>query len=100
MWKEWREYKIDTTTSPFASVYFANCFVFLVVLSLLEQINMTLSLKKCHFPFTSVKVLGHVVSGLLMSVDHNKVAAIKCLPPPTTIVEVQWFLGMCGYYRQ
>lgn len=66
----------------------------------LEQINMTLSLKKCHLAFTSVKVLGHIVSGLLMSVDENKVKAIKSLPPPSTVVEVQRFLGMCGYYRQ
>ena len=65
-----------------------------------EQINLTLSLKKCHFAFTSVKVLGHIVSGLLMSVDDNKVKAISSIPPPTTVVEVQRFLGMCGYYRQ
>ena len=43
------------------------------VFTKLEAINMTLSFKKCHFAFTSVKVLGHIVSGLLMSVDMNKV---------------------------
>lgn len=62
-----------------------------------EQINMTLSPKKCHVAFPSVKLLGPVVPGLLMPVDHNKVATIKCLSPPTTIAEVQRFLGMCGY---
>ena len=66
----------------------------------LEQINMTLSLKKCHFAFTSVRVLGHIVSGLMMSVDQNKIKAIQAIPPPKDLGEVQSFLGMCGHYRQ
>ena len=61
---------------------------------------MTLSLKKCHFAFTSVRVLGHIVTGLLMSVDQNKVKAIQAIPPPSNVGEVQSFLGMCGHYRQ
>ena len=61
---------------------------------------MTLSLKKCHFAFTSVRVLGHIVSGLMMSVDQNKIKAIQAIPPPKDLGEVQSFLGMCGHYRQ
>jgi hypothetical protein len=70
------------------------------VFTKLEQINLTLAFKKCHFAFQSTKVLGHIVSGLLMSVDGNKVKAIQHIQPPRTIKEVQSFLGMCGYYRQ
>ena len=65
-----------------------------------EQINMTLSLKKCHIAFNSVSVLGHIVSGLMMSVDQNKVKAIEAIPPPSDLQGIQRFLGMCGYYRQ
>ena len=70
------------------------------VFTKLEAINMTLSFKKCHFAFTSVKVLGHIVSGLLMSVDMNKVKAIQAIPPPVNVGDVLSFLGMCGHYRQ
>ena len=61
------------------------------VLSKLEKINMTLAFKKCYFGFTSAKVLGHIVSGLLMSVDGNKVMAIKHIPPPACVKDVQSF---------
>ena len=70
------------------------------VFTKLEAINMTLSFKECHFAFTSVKVLGHIVSGLLMSVDMNKVKAIQAITPPVNVGDVLSFLGMCGHYRQ
>ena len=70
------------------------------ILVKMESINMTLSLRKCHFAFTSVRVLGHIVTALLISVDQNKVKAIQAIPPPSNVGEVQSFLGMCGHYRQ
>lgn len=70
------------------------------VFTKLEEINMTLSFKKCRFAHTSVQVLGHIVSGLLMSVDLNKVKAIMAIPPPVNVGDILSFLGMCGHYRQ
>ena len=70
------------------------------VLAKLEKVNMTVSFSKCMVGWHSVKVLGNMVSGLLMAVNGNKVRAIQHIPVPVKITQVQSFLGMCGYYRQ
>ncbi|MBW0463722.1 hypothetical protein O181_003437 [Austropuccinia psidii MF-1] len=46
-----------------------------LVLKNILQVNMKISLKKCNFGFHEVKALGHLVSGLSLDVDKNKVAA-------------------------
>ncbi|MBW0539623.1 hypothetical protein O181_079338 [Austropuccinia psidii MF-1] len=61
---------------------------------------MKISLKKCHFAYSELKELGHVVSGLSLGIDKNKVAAVISKPIPQTKKEMQSFLGLYGYYRQ
>ncbi|MBW0562915.1 hypothetical protein O181_102630 [Austropuccinia psidii MF-1] len=61
---------------------------------------MKISLKKCHFAYSELKALGHVVSGLSLGIDKNKVAAVLLNPIPQTKKEMQSFLGFSGYYRQ
>ncbi|MBW0572918.1 hypothetical protein O181_112633 [Austropuccinia psidii MF-1] len=61
---------------------------------------MKISLKKCHFGFKELKALGHVVSGLSLGIDKNKVAAVLLKPMPQNKKEIQSFLGFAGYYRQ
>ncbi|MBW0565551.1 hypothetical protein O181_105266 [Austropuccinia psidii MF-1] len=61
---------------------------------------MKISLKKCHFAYNELKALGHVVSGLSLFIDKNKVAAVLLNPMPQTKKEMQSFLGFSGYYRQ
>ncbi|MBW0485627.1 hypothetical protein O181_025342 [Austropuccinia psidii MF-1] len=61
---------------------------------------MKISLKKCHFAYSELKALGHVVSGLSLGIDKNKVAAVLLKPMPQTKKEMQSFLGFAGYYRQ
>ncbi|MBW0577618.1 hypothetical protein O181_117333, partial [Austropuccinia psidii MF-1] len=55
---------------------------------------------KCHFGFKELKALGHVVSGLSIQIDKNKVAAVLLKPMPQKKKEIQKFLGFSGYYRQ
>ncbi|MBW0533257.1 hypothetical protein O181_072972 [Austropuccinia psidii MF-1] len=64
------------------------------------QANMKLSLKKCHFAYSELKALGHVVSGLCLGIDKNKVEAVLLKPIPQTKKKMQSFLGFAGYYRQ
>ncbi|MBW0546558.1 hypothetical protein O181_086273 [Austropuccinia psidii MF-1] len=64
------------------------------------QVNMKISLKKCHFAFSNLKALGHVVSGLSLGIDKNEVSAVLLKPMPQTKKEMQSFLGFAGYYRQ
>ncbi|MBW0564339.1 hypothetical protein O181_104054 [Austropuccinia psidii MF-1] len=61
---------------------------------------MKISLKKCHFGFKELKALGHVVSGLSLAIDKNKVAAVFLKPIPQKKKEIKSFLGFAGYYRQ
>ncbi|MBW0504797.1 hypothetical protein O181_044512 [Austropuccinia psidii MF-1] len=56
------------------------------------QANMKLSLKKCHFEYSELKELGHVVSGLSFGIDKNKVAAALLKPVPRAKEEMQSFL--------
>ncbi|MBW0573242.1 hypothetical protein O181_112957 [Austropuccinia psidii MF-1] len=64
------------------------------------QVNMKISLKKCHFAYSELKSLGHVVSGLSLGIDKNKVGSVLLKPIPQTNKEMQSFLVFAGYYRQ
>jgi hypothetical protein len=47
-----------------------------------------------------VPFLGHVVSPKGITVDRNKVKEVLDWKPPTSVSEVQSFLGLAGYYRR
>ncbi|MBW0518607.1 hypothetical protein O181_058322 [Austropuccinia psidii MF-1] len=70
------------------------------VLTKIRSVNMNISLKKFHFRFKELKALGHVVSGLSLGIDKNKVAAVLLKPMPQRKKEIKSFLGFAGYYRQ
>ncbi|MBW0551718.1 hypothetical protein O181_091433 [Austropuccinia psidii MF-1] len=61
---------------------------------------MKISLKKCHFGFKELKALGHVVSGLSLGIEKNKVAAVLLKSIPQNKKEIHSFLGFEGYYKQ
>ncbi|MBW0581991.1 hypothetical protein O181_121706 [Austropuccinia psidii MF-1] len=61
---------------------------------------MKISLKKYHFGFKELKALGHVLSGLSLGIDKNKVAAIFLKPMPQNKKEIQSFLVFAEYYEQ
>ncbi|MBW0554237.1 hypothetical protein O181_093952 [Austropuccinia psidii MF-1] len=50
------------------------------ILTKIQSVNMKISLKKCHFEFAELKALGHVVSGLSLGIDKNKVVAVLLKP--------------------
>ncbi|MBW0551364.1 hypothetical protein O181_091079 [Austropuccinia psidii MF-1] len=66
----------------------------------IQSVNMKILLKKCPFGFEELKALGHVVSGLSLGIDKNKVAAVLLKPMPQNKKEIKSFLGFSGYYRQ
>ncbi|MBW0565857.1 hypothetical protein O181_105572 [Austropuccinia psidii MF-1] len=70
------------------------------VLTKIQSVNMKISLNKCHFGFKELKALRHVVSGLSLGIDKNKVAAVLLKPMPHNKKEIQSLLGLSGYYRQ
>ncbi|MBW0578735.1 hypothetical protein O181_118450 [Austropuccinia psidii MF-1] len=70
------------------------------VLHKVAELNMKISLKECNFGFEELKALGHVVSGLTLGMDKNKVAAVLLKPIPQNKKEMISFLGFASYYRQ
>ncbi|MBW0495610.1 hypothetical protein O181_035325 [Austropuccinia psidii MF-1] len=50
------------------------------VLDKVTEVNMKISLKKCNFGFEELKALGHIVSGLSLGIDKNKVAEVLLKP--------------------
>jgi hypothetical protein len=71
-----------------------------IVLKRIINMNMKISMSKCQFGFAELKALGHIVSGLSIAIDKNKVAAVLLKNMPSTVKELQSFLGFAGYYRQ
>ncbi|MBW0554873.1 hypothetical protein O181_094588 [Austropuccinia psidii MF-1] len=70
------------------------------VLTKFQSVNMKMSLKKCHFGFKKLKALEHVLSGLPLGIDKNKVAEVFLKPMLQNKKEIQSFSDFSGYYRQ
>ncbi|MBW0578993.1 hypothetical protein O181_118708 [Austropuccinia psidii MF-1] len=70
------------------------------VLHKVAGVNMKISLKKCNFGFQELKALGHVVSGLSLGIDKDKVEAVLLKPILKNKKEMMSFLGFASYYRQ
>lgn len=69
------------------------------VLQLLVQHGLTLKASKCKFGCTSVDFLGFSITPYGIQPQPDKVSAITNYPRPTSVREVQRFLGLCGFYR-
>ncbi|MBW0498481.1 hypothetical protein O181_038196 [Austropuccinia psidii MF-1] len=69
------------------------------VLSKCTPINLKVSLKKCNFCQQELLALGHKVTGLILAIDKNELAAVLQKPLPKNIKEMQSFLGFSSYYR-
>jgi hypothetical protein len=57
-------------------------------------------LSKCDFWLREIKFLGHTISQDGVSADPEKVQEVMNWKPPTTVRQIQSFLGLTGYYRQ
>ncbi|KAI3753279.1 hypothetical protein L2E82_25328 [Cichorium intybus] len=70
------------------------------VLKLLHENRFFAKLSKCCFGQEQVVFLGHVFSSEGVSVEEEKISAVKSWPIPSTVKEVRGFLGLTGYYRR
>ena len=71
-----------------------------VVLQRLKEANLRLKPAKCSFCKTQVSYLGHIVSRQGVTTDVDKTSKVSNWSTPTTISEVQKFLGLASYYRR
>jgi hypothetical protein len=71
-----------------------------IVLTKLRDHQLYAKFSKCEFWLRKVPFLGHVLSENGILVDPNKVQEVMDWKAPTTVHEVQSFLGLAGYYRR
>jgi hypothetical protein len=69
------------------------------VLQILNKWCLRLRLSKCHWGYTQLIVLGHVLTGKGRLPDPRKVAQLHDWPVPTTGKQVMALLGMINYLR-
>ncbi|KAL0544042.1 hypothetical protein IC582_019153 [Cucumis melo] len=70
------------------------------VLETLRANKLYVKFSKCEFWLKKVTFLGHVVSNEGVFVDPAKIEAVTSWPQPSTVSEVDSFLGLAGYYRR
>ncbi|KAL0149683.1 hypothetical protein M9458_055012, partial [Cirrhinus mrigala] len=70
------------------------------VLQKLRDHSLYLKLEKCKFHQPSVQFLGYNISAEGVQMDQGKVNAILNWPPPSSIKELQCFLGFANFYRR
>ena len=66
----------------------------------LRNAGLKLKSKKCTFLRKEVLYLGHLVSREGIATDPGKISKVAGWPVPTTVQEVERFLGFDSYYRQ
>ncbi|KAL0204373.1 hypothetical protein M9458_002391, partial [Cirrhinus mrigala] len=70
------------------------------VLHKLRQHNLYLKLEKCEFHKPSVQFPGYIISAEGVQMDQGKIHAIQDWPQPSSIKELQCFLGFSNFYRR
>jgi hypothetical protein len=71
-----------------------------VVLQRLREHRLYAKLSKCDFWLKEIKFLGHTISQAGIAVDPDKVQEVMNWKPPTTVRQIQSFLGLASYYRR
>ena len=66
----------------------------------LKENGLVVNRKKCVLGQPRIEFLGYQVDSTGISPLEHRVDAIRKVPPPTTIKELQSFLGMVNYYRK
>ena len=84
---------VHSATVSLHLVYLRRVFAFL------RKYNLKINLKKCQFLSPRIQLLGHVVDSEGLHCDPTKLAAISKMPIPTSVKQLQAFVGMCNYYR-
>jgi hypothetical protein len=71
-----------------------------LALQKLRENRLYAKLIKCEFWMKQVAFLGHVISKGGISVDTSKVQDVLSWNVPTSVGDIQTFLGLAGYYRR
>ena len=69
-------------------------------MQVLRENQLYAKLRKCSFYQRQIHYLGHIISKERITVDPEKVEAIREWSAPRNVVEVRSFMGLAGYYRR
>ena len=70
------------------------------VLCILRDHKLYAKVSKCEFLKCQISFLGYVISDKEVETDPKKIEEILSWPIPTSIRQLQSFLGLAGYYRR
>lgn len=70
------------------------------VLSALEKEKLYCKRTKCEFAATSLKFLGHIISGQTIGPDPEKLQAVESWSTPRSVTDIRRFLGFANYFRR
>jgi hypothetical protein len=71
-----------------------------LVLQLLREHQLYAKLSKCYFYQKQIHYLGHIISEQGITVDPEKIEAIRGWPTPSIVSDIISFMGLDGYYRR
>lgn len=71
-----------------------------VVLKRASEAGLEINWKKCQFLRKKIEFLGHVIENGFIRPSTMKTIAVRDFKEPTTVKQVQQFLGLTGYFRK
>jgi hypothetical protein len=71
-----------------------------LILQKLREHRLYAKLSKCKFWIKQVSFLGHVILKGGISMDPSKAQDVLSWNAPTSVDDIQIFLGLAGYYRR
>ncbi|GFV24275.1 retrovirus-related Pol polyprotein from transposon 17.6 [Trichonephila clavipes] len=71
-----------------------------IVFEVAKKYGLEIKFKKCQFLKKKIEFLGHIVESGTIKPSTTKTLAVRKFPEPTTIKQVQSFLGLTGYFRK
>ena len=71
-----------------------------MIIERLRQYNLKIKLSKCKFAKRKIEYLSHIIHNGTLSTNPEKVSAVTNFKRPTTVKQLQSFLGLISYYRK
>ncbi|GFW05707.1 retrovirus-related Pol polyprotein from transposon 17.6 [Trichonephila clavipes] len=71
-----------------------------IIFEAAKKYGLEIKFKKCQFLKKKIEFLGHIVESGTIKPFPTKTLAVRKFPEPTTIKQVQSFLGLTGYFRK
>ncbi|GFV79089.1 retrovirus-related Pol polyprotein from transposon 17.6 [Trichonephila clavipes] len=71
-----------------------------IIFKVTKKYGLEIKFKKCQFLKKKIEFLGHIVEIGTIKPSPTKTLAVRKFPEPTTIIQIQSFLGLTGYFRK